>query len=430
MQRTQPILSLPSTEPGATDFLWATGVEDTFISAPHPTTGRILDEYALTQHYERWEEDLGLIASLGVTSIRYGIPWYRVEPQPGVFDWEWTDRVLETLVQRHGIEPIVDLMHYGTPVWLENSFLSASYPGRVAEYAHAFAERYKGLCYWYTPLNEPRINAWYAGRLGWWPPYGRSWKMFAAVLTAIARGIVETQRAIGSVEPSAVFVHVDATDLYKTDDPSLESERAMRQEIVFLALDLVQGRVGESHPLLPWLEKCSIAKKTLSWHLENRVCPDVIGYNMYPMYSEKHLRRDAQGRLTVTIRRCGGETFEALTRLYADRYGLPVMCTETASNGSPSARIRWIDQVARSVDRLRADGVPLVGMTYWPLFSLAAWQYQRGQRSLEESLIHMGLWDLRADPADPSALLRTATPAADAYRKSVSRSVIPLGVSV
>ena len=48
----------------------------------------------------------------------------------------------------------------------------------MAEYAARIAERFRGHIRWYTPLNEPRIAAWYAGRLGWWPPYRRSWRGF------------------------------------------------------------------------------------------------------------------------------------------------------------------------------------------------------------------------------------------------------------
>ena len=47
------------TDPSS--FVWATGIEDTFITAPWPKTGRILDEYELTGHYERWQADLGLM---------------------------------------------------------------------------------------------------------------------------------------------------------------------------------------------------------------------------------------------------------------------------------------------------------------------------------------------------------------------------------
>jgi beta-glucosidase/6-phospho-beta-glucosidase/beta-galactosidase len=427
MKREPPVLRPPSHAPGSTEFLWTTGIEDTFISHPDRRTGRILDEYALTQHYDFWQEDLGLIASLGVPAARYGIPWYRVEPRPGVFDWTWTDPVLETLVNRHKVEPIVDLMHYGTPDWLEGAFLSPDYPARVAGYARAFAARYKGLCYWYTPLNEPRINAWYAARLGWWPPYRRTWNDFAAVLVALARGIVETQRAIAAIEPDALFVHVDATDLYKTTDASLEAERLLRQELVFCALDLVQGRLPQDSPLLGWLRARGISDKTLAWFEDYCVQPDIIGYNMYPMFSEKHLLRDAGDRLTVQIRPCWTETFAALTRMYAARYGLPVMCTETASSGPIRKRVRWIEESVRQMNRLRAEGVPVVGYTYWPLFSLVGWAYQRGALPLGRYLIHMGLWDLRADGENGEVLRRVPTRAADAYRQVAAAPVEPLG---
>ncbi len=416
---------LPSTNPGSTDFLWAAGVEDTFICQPDSRTGRSLDEYALTQHYEQFEPDFNLMATLGVTAARWGVPWYRVEPSPGVFDWTWTDRALDQLLDAHRIEPIVDLVHYGAPAWLEGSFFSPDYSARVASYAHAFAERYQGRCYWYTPLNEPRVHAWYAARLGWWPPYGRSWSAFARMLVALSRGIVETQRAIASVSPEARFFHVDATDLYRTSDSTLTEETETRQEIVFCALDLVQGRVSPGSRLASWLRKHAVPESEVEWFQSNSVRPDVVGYNMYPMFSEKHLVR-TPGGVRARIRRCGAETFSTLTRLYADRYGLPLMCTETASNGLPAARVRWIEQSARAVDELRAEGVPLVGYTYWPLFSLVTWAYLRGALPPDRYLLHMGLWDLQAsDQGD--ILERVETVAAQAYRTLCAGSVAPMG---
>lgn len=41
----------------------------------------------------------------------------------GGFDCSFTDRVLPYLFEQ-GIEPIVDLMHYGMPLWLGEGFLS------------------------------------------------------------------------------------------------------------------------------------------------------------------------------------------------------------------------------------------------------------------------------------------------------------------
>ncbi len=150
---------LPSERPGGplfglapTEFTWATGIEDTFVAQTERVGERILDEYALTHHYLYWREDLDRAAALGVRAMRYGIPWYKVEPKPGTFDWAWIDRVIE-YAARLGISLIADLMHYGTPLWLDNQFLNSSYPQRVAAYEAEFAARFRHLVSCYTPLN-------------------------------------------------------------------------------------------------------------------------------------------------------------------------------------------------------------------------------------------------------------------------------------
>lgn len=419
--RSHPPLPLPGAD-GFPPFLWATGIEDTFIPQPHPITGRTLDEYALTEHYTRWREDLDLMASLGVPAARYGIPWYRVCPAPGRYDWSWTDPVLDTMVNTHRIEPMVDLVHYGTPLWLEGSFDNPDYPRHVADYARAFAERYRGLCYWYTPLNEPRVNAWYAGRLGWWPPYGRSWRAFARVMLQLCGGICLTQRAVAEVEPAARFLHVDATDLYVPDDEgdvALREEAALRQEIVFLALDLVMGRFGPDHPLRAWLARLGVGGEELDWFAAHAVQPHVIGCNMYPMYSRKVVSRAASGGVRVRIRPCWTETLVALLHMYADRYApLPILVSETASAGSFKRRERWIADSCAALRAEPAAGLNVVGYTFWPIYSLVTWPYRNGTRPVEDYLVDMGLWDLRPGP---DGLTRVHTPVVDAYRREVAR---------
>jgi beta-glucosidase len=419
MARSTPPLRLSDS------FLWATGIEDTFISAPHSVTGRTLDEYALTEHYERWEEDLRLMADLGVKAARYGIPWYRVCPKPGVYDWSWADRVLATMVNTHLIEPIIDLVHYGTPGWMDQSFFHPDYPQHVAEYAHAFAQHYKGICYWYTPLNEPRVNAWYAGRLGWWPPYARGWRGFARMMMQLCRGICLTEEAVRAAEPEAVMVHVDATDLYVPDDPQdagLVEEARLRQELVFLAIDLVTGRLTEDRQAYSWLLKHGTTPDEIAWFTEHAARPDVIGYNMYPMFSRKIVRRAAGGGVRVRIKSSWVETLVELTRMYAARYApVPVMVTETASNGSMKRRVRWIKESAEALSEVRKEGVDVVGYTFWPLFSLVAWAYQPGKAHVHDYLIDMGLWDLRPGP---HGLERVSTRAVEAYKSVIADSGI------
>ncbi len=96
---------------GALHF--ALGVEDTFV--PQERAGeRAIDEYALTEHDARWHADLGLAVEAGAELLRWGVPWYRIEPKPGTWEWSWLDRVMDRFAEL-GLRPIVDLMHYGTP---------------------------------------------------------------------------------------------------------------------------------------------------------------------------------------------------------------------------------------------------------------------------------------------------------------------------
>ena len=172
---------------GAEDFIWAVGIEDTFVPQTCPGH-RALDEYELVGHYDHWREDLALAGQVGAQAIRWGIPWYRVEPVRGVFDWSWTDQVIPYLVEELEITPIIDLMHYGCPFWLEREFDNDQYPQAVASYAAAFAQRYHSLIHWYTPLNEAFVNALLCGKRGSWPPYLRGDHGFVRIMLQLCAG--------------------------------------------------------------------------------------------------------------------------------------------------------------------------------------------------------------------------------------------------
>ncbi len=401
-------------------FWWATGIEDTFITAPHAMTGRQLDEYELTGHYDRWRHDLGLMASLGVSAARYGVPWHRIQPEKGRWEWRHADEPLERLLE-HGISPQVDLVHYGLPGWLERAYLDPDYPRHVAEYAARLAERFRGRIHWYTPLNEPRITAWYCGRLGWWPPHARSWKGFLRVLMAVAAGVQSTVRALREVDSEIVAYHVDATDLYETTDPTLAAEAQRRRDIVFLGLDLVSGRVDSGHPLFGWLQQMLGTDVDLQQLADGATPPEVIGLNLYPMFTAKHLVRGKGGKLRIAMPYTEQGLVEAVAQGYHRHFGVPMMLSEIATAGPVSRRLRWLGRSVAAVRALRAAGVPVTGYTWWPMFALVAWAWRQGRRPVGSHLVQMGLWDLDTE------LNRIPTALVDAYREVVAAGTSAAG---
>jgi len=390
-------------------FFWATGIEDTFITAPWPKTGRTLDEYELTDHYARWHADIGLMKEINVSAARYGIPWHRIQPRRGAWEWDFVDRTVDRLLEL-GIEPIIDLVHYGLPPWIEGAYLNRDFASLMGDYAARVAERLRGRVFAYTPLNEPRITAWYCGRLGWWPPHRRGWRGFVAVMLGACRGIVESVRALRTLDPEILIAHVDATDLYVSPLAEFEADAHHRQEIVFLALDLVSGRVRPGHSLWGWLQKHGATEAELQWFIDRAIELPLVGINLYPMFTYKTARRTARGGLRWAMNYADAEIVDQLGRLYWERYRAPVFISETASVGSVARRSVWLSESVAAVKRLRESGVPLVGYTWWPLFALVTWAYRQGSHPPEFYLKQMGLWNL------DQKLERVATPLVEQFR--------------
>jgi len=117
-------------------------------------------------------------------------------------------------------------MHYGCPFCLYKEFANHEYPTAVADYAAAFARRYKGLVSWYPPLNEPLINSLMCGRRALWPPYLRGDRGYIRLMLQLIKGILNTVGAIKEIDPQAVMVHVEAAGL----------SRAIREDLEVLAL--------------------------------------------------------------------------------------------------------------------------------------------------------------------------------------------------
>ncbi len=167
-------------------FYWGVGIENCWMAQTDPARDgkrRLLDVYLQMQHYDKWKGDLDLLPSTGVNCIRYSVPWYKAEPKPGIYDWSWIDKPVEYLVNKLKIIPIMDLIHYGTPVWMPDGVIDERFPEAIANYAGAMATHFKGLVNHYSPHNEPQLTCLFCGLTGRWPPYqktveslGKDWR--------------------------------------------------------------------------------------------------------------------------------------------------------------------------------------------------------------------------------------------------------------
>lgn len=400
------------------EFLWASGIENTFV--PQVRSGhRALDEYELMGHYTHWREDLALGNNLGLKAMRWGVPWYRVEPQANVFDWSWTDQVIPYLVEELKILPIIDLMHYGCPFWLKREFANKNYPKFVARYASAFSRRYKSLVSWYTPLNEPIINALMCGMRGLWAPYLKGERGYIRLMMQLAKGIVRTVQAIKEIQPDSVMVHVEATGLTRTIREDLASLAREEKHRGYLCYDLISGELTHDHLLFSWLVRNGAFPDDLDELRRNKIKLDVLGMNFYPQWSTKQLYIDKRGHVAFRETEHEGEGFAELIVDYYNRYQVPIMITETSAFGSEQVREKWLESSVLMIKKLRANGIPVIGYTWFPLFTMIDWRYRFSNEPLENFYLELGLYKLNQAKNTPRWL---STPTAEMMKKFIKNS--------
>ena len=146
----------------------------------------------------------------------------------------------------------------------------------------------------------------------------------------------------------------------------------------------MSGAVDADHPLHDWLvanRGSTPADCASSPTAAQR--PDLIGVNYYPTLSGRELtRRD--GEIIEIAERTWTTGLSTVLTEYHRRYGLPVFLSETALDGTPAEHIDWLHASVDEVAQLRADGVPVIGFTWWPLFDFVDWSWASGGQVVEE----------------------------------------------
>lgn len=422
------------------------GIEDTCVVPPPGSAMGPLDEFDLTDHTARWREDLRLAAGAGATAVRYGVRWPKVHLAPGEFDWSELDERLPVAVRDLGLTVIADLVHYGTPPWLVDSFADPGYPDAVAEFAGAFAERYRGLVDHVTPLNEPVTTASFCGLRGVWPPALTSWSGWTTVVLGIVEGMRRTIDAVRAANPAAVVVHVEASSIVEASEPDLEGHADLLRGTARLPTDLLLGLVDEAHPMRGWLLEQGADEAALERFRRDVPTVDLLGLNYYPDLTPRRLERHG-GRIEQRTVDRWVDGLRECVAAFAANWGLPMLVTETSIEGDDDVRARWAAESAAALLDLRDEGVDVRGYTWWPLTDFVDWSWASGGRNVEEFLLdgepgtasagqrfgdpaagrasflrRMGLFTLRL--AHDGSLERVRTPAADAFA-AVARGKLP-----
>jgi beta-glucosidase/6-phospho-beta-glucosidase/beta-galactosidase len=322
---------------------------------------RWIDQIQATEHDKRLGSDYAMVKEVGIRTVREGIRWPLVD-KGGPFDLSEVRRVVDA-ANRHRVELILDLFHYGFPSHLD--IYSEAFADRFADYCQAVASevaKRADVPVHFTPVNEPSYFAWAAGEAARFAPYdtGRAYEMKVSMVRAAIRGI----EAIWSLLPAARMVNVDpvckvappVADRSRDDDVRFFNEVA-----VFECWDMLAGKL---HPELGGSPK----------HL------DIVGINYY-WTNQWEIDRTGEplamddARLTPV---------RDLIRKVWERYRRPMIISETSH--VEHMRGPWLRYVVEEVEAARAEDIPLNGICIYPVLGMPEWHEP-------EVWVRMGMWD-------------------------------------
>jgi beta-glucosidase len=388
-------------EDGRSPSIW-----DTFTHTPGNIADASTGDIAC-DHYHRYQEDVGLMADLGVGYYRFSLAWPRLQPDgrgalnPAGVDFY--ERLVESLLER-GIEPWVTLYHWDLPQVLEDAggWPARDTAHRFADYAVAVYERLHDRVRYWTTLNEPWVSAFAGYGTGLHAPGIRDPKAAARSAHHLLLGHGLALRGLRD--------QADARSEFGITlilQPVLAASEAAEDIAAAQRLDLMTNRIFLD-PLLRgrYPDDYNDAVGDLS-HIqpgddELIGAPlDFLGVNYYFRHQVRQARTPqehafpfvacedvellSRGLPTTGV---GWEIdadglHDILTRVQRDYPRLPIYITENgaAMNDGPvvdatlpdTARIEYLDAHFRAAHRAIADGVDLRGFFVWTLMDNFEW---------------------------------------------------------
>ena len=377
------------------DFAFATGIECSNPSVAHPDGGGRLRRDLMEEcgHYRYYREDLARVKELGTPCLRYGLPNHLIHLGPDRYDWSFADEAMAE-IHRLGIAPILDLMHFGIHrIWI-GDFQNPEMPLHFAAYAGCAAAAIHPWVRAYTPVNEMYVSARNSGWDGRWNERLRTERGFVTALKHLVAANLLADAAIARHRPDAIFVQSESAEYTHHVVTSPSHDIKLRNKLIFLSLDLLYSKSPDADVLM-FAQDNGLTRDEFVWFMRTAPAGYQIMGNDYYGHNEKLLLPDGSviygedvlGWYLITLR-------------YYRRYYQPVMHTET-STPFPEMNVRWLWKQWANVLRMRRDGIPVLGFTWYSLTDQMDWDTQLAEKHGRVNAC--GLYDLERRPRPVSA---------------------------
>ncbi len=347
-------------------------------------------------HYNRYEKDIQLMASVGLNAYRFSIEWARVEPEEGMFDEKEIEhyRAVIRCCKANGVTPILTLHHFSSPKWLisKGGWEADTTPADFARYARFVMEKLGSELTYVCTINEANMGIQVAAIAK------RYMKQMMAKMTAAKTDgtvqvgmnlekLMASRQAAAAAQNREVF-GVDKVESFTSprtahgDELIMEAHRLARAVIREEAPHVKVGLTLSLHDIqaLPGGEENAEKEWTAEFthYLPAIAEDDFLGVQNYT-----RSRIDANGdlptpegaELTQMDYEFYPEALENVIRkVHQDFRGDLIVTENGIATVDDTRRVEFIRRALAGVQNCMNDGIPVKGYCYWSLLDNFEWQ--------------------------------------------------------
>ena len=354
-------------------------------------------------HYVTYRDDIRKMKEAGLNAYRFSLEWSRIEPEEGVFDEKEIEHYRDMIhaCRENGIEPIVTLFHFTSPLWLirKGGWECDDIPAYFERYTEKVCEAYKDeeLKYICT-INEANIGV---------------------LIAKYIRMAMEAEQKSGALQ-----VGVDVEKMAREAKAAEEENLSVfhhAQPAVFVSPRSAHGlevvmkahrlAVNAIHRLLPSCKAgLSLSVRDVQWTEDGKEKAAEIWEEEFGQFLPEILQDDYFGlqNYTRTIVNSEGEmpveegkevtqmNYEFypeglgnVIRTVAGVYQKEILITENGiATADDTRRVEFIQKALKGVRECIQDGIHVSGYLYWSLIDNYEWQsgysMQFGLMSMDE----------------------------------------------
>ena len=347
-------------------------------------------------HYNRYEEDIRLLAEAGLNAYRFSIEWARIEPEEGKFDEGEIEHYRKVIAscKEKGVEPIVTLLHFTSPLWLirKGGWEAESTVEDFRRYATYVTEKLGSELNYICTINEANMGLQLAA-------ISKRFQLMAqqaAQKAKSAEGTVQVGMNFEKMMENMKFAAMENAQVFGTPQPQIfvSSRTPEGDKLVFRAHQAAKAAIKALYPnirvgitlsmhdlqALPGGER--FAEE--AWDEEFRhYLPYIKDDDFLGVQNYTRTQYGPQGQLPcpegAELTQMDYEFYpealeHVLRKVHEDFKGNLIVTENGVAVSDDSRRVEFIRRALQGAENCLADGIPVKGYCYWSLMDNFEWQ--------------------------------------------------------